>query len=86
MLDLNASPQTEAQTMRATRTVGRDSGVASNHTQSFVAPVVAPTSGKPGLFESFPVTLRSLCDSGIQVSETAQTGAKIKKPHSLQNE
>lgn len=60
-LNLNSGPQTEAQTMRATGTNGRDSGVASNHAQGFVAPDVAPTSGKPSLSESFPVTLGAVC-------------------------
>jgi hypothetical protein len=78
-LALNASPQTEAQAMRATGKDGRGSGVASNHAQSFVAPDVAPTTGKLGLFESFPVTLDSMYDGQIQSSETAQTGANIKK-------
>ena len=83
-LDLNSSPQTEAQTMRATGTDCRDVGVASNHAQSFVAPAVAPTSGNPSLFESFPGTLGSMYDGQIQSSEAAQTGANIKKkPHSL---
>ena len=35
-------------------------------TQSFVGPDVAPTSGKPGLFESSPVTLGSLYDGQIK--------------------
>jgi integrase len=83
-LDLNSNPQAEAQTMRATGTDCQDFGVASNHLQSFVAPDVAPTSGNRGLFESFPVTFGSMYDGQIQSSETAQTGANIKKkPHSL---
>ena len=74
-LDLNSSPQTEAQSMRATGTDRRDVGVASNHTLSFVAPNVAPTSGKPGHFESFPVTLGSLCDDEIHASDKPQMSA-----------
>ena len=79
--DLNSSPQTEAKSMRATGINCRDVGVASDHAQSFVA----PTSGKPGLFESFPVTLGSLCDGEIQATERLSMSSNIKKkPHSLQ--
>jgi hypothetical protein len=67
--DLNSSPQTEAKSMRATGTDCRDVVIASNYTQSFVAQDVAPTSCKPGLFESFPVTLGSLCDGEMHASE-----------------
>ena len=82
-LDLHSSPQTEAQSMRATGTDGRDVGVAFNHSQSFVAPDVAPTSGKRGLSQSFPVNLGSLCDGEIHASDRPQMSSKPQKKASF---
>ncbi len=80
-LDLNSSPQTEAQSMRATGTDRRDVGVASNHTLSFVAPDVAPTSGKPGHF----LSLWAVCATTRFMRLTNRKCRQIpmKKPHSL---
>jgi len=78
-LDLNSRPQTEAPSMRATGTDGRDVGSASKVAQSRVAPGVAPTSGKAGHFESFPVTLGILCDDEIQASSEPQKSSKPNK-------
>ena len=72
MLDLNPGTKTEQQEMRATGTDGRDSVPTSNHALKFVAPDVAPTSGKPGHSESFPVTLGILCDDEIHASGKPQ--------------
>ena len=78
-LDLNLSPQREAQSMRAKGTDCRDVVLASNHAQSFVAPDVALTSGKQGHSESFPVTLGILCDDAIQASSEPQKSSKPNK-------
>ncbi len=76
MLDLTSSPNTEAQTMRATGTDGRDPSVVSNHTQSSVAPDVAPTSGNPGHLVSFSGILGSLQGDRPQASEEQQMSSK----------
>ncbi len=67
-LNLNPGPKRDEQLMRATGTDCRDLVPASTHALKFVAPDVAPTSGKPGHFESFPVTLGSLCHDEIHAS------------------
>ena len=72
MLDLNLGPKTNHQEMRATGTDSRDSAPASNYARKSVAPVVAPTSGKPGHSESYPVTLGILCDDEIHASGKPQ--------------
>jgi hypothetical protein len=69
--------------MRATGTDCRDVGVASNHAQSFVAPDVAPTSGKQGHSESFPVTLGILRDDEIQASSEPQKSSNPNKKASF---
>ena len=85
-LDLNSSPQTEAQSMRATGTDSRDAGVASNHALSFVAPNVAPTPGQPGHFETFPDTLGSLYDDEIHASNRPQIASDKPQMSSKPNE
>ena len=82
-LDLNSSPTTETQSIRATGTHGRNVGPASNHAQSRVAPHVAPTSGKSGHFESFPVTLGILCDDEIRATGEPQNSSKPSKKASF---
>jgi len=64
---------------RATGTDCRDMVPASNHALKFVAPDVAPTSGKAGHSESFPVTLGSLCDDRIQASDKPKESPKTNK-------
>ena len=71
-LNLNPGPKRDEQLMRATGTDCRDLVPASTHALKFVAPDVAPTSGKAGHFESFPVTLGSLCHDEIHASGEPQ--------------
>ena len=54
-LDLDASPSTERAAVRATGTNKTDAMPPLRHPVSFVAPVVAPNSGKPGQSVSFAV-------------------------------
>jgi integrase len=78
-LDLDSSPQTEAQAIRATGTESRDAGVASNQARSFVAPNVAPTAGNPGHLESLPVALGNLREGQIRASEGPQMSSEPQK-------
>ena len=71
------------QEIRARGTAGSDSVPASKYALKFVAPVVAPTSGKPGHFESFPVTLGSLCDDEIHASGKPQKSSNPNKKASF---
>ena len=82
-LDLNSRPKSDEQLMRATGTDCRDVSPASNHALKFVAPPVAPTSGKAGHSESFPVTLGSLCDDEIHASDKPQMSSNPKKKASF---
>ena len=54
-LDLDASPSTERQTMRATGTDDRDAVTDSRHAVTKFAPAFAPNSGKRGQTVSFAV-------------------------------
>ncbi len=54
-LNLDASPSTERQTMRATGTNAQDTMPTKDRTSELVAPVVAPNSGKRGQTVSFAV-------------------------------
>ena len=54
-LDLNPSPSTERQTMRATGTDDRDAVTDSRHAVTKFAPAFAPNSGKGGQTVSFAV-------------------------------
>ncbi len=84
-LDLNSKPKSEAQSMRATGTDGRDPAVVSNHTQSSVAPDVAPTSGNPGIwchFLAFWAVCKTIGLRPLKSSKCRQN--PMKKPHSLQ--
>ena len=54
-LDLNSSPSTERQTMRATGTDDRDAVTDSRHAVTPFAPAFAPNSGKRGQTVSFAV-------------------------------
>ena len=83
MLDLNPGPKTNHEEMRATGTDGRDSVPASNYALKFVAPDVAPTSGKPGHSELFPVTLGSLCDDAIHATDKPQMSSNPNKKASF---
>ena len=82
-LDLNSSSKSNQQSLRATGTDCRDFGPASIYALSFVAPDVAPTSGKPGHFESFPVTLGSPCDDENHASGKPQRSSKPNKKASF---
>ena len=56
---------------------------ASTHALKFVAVDVAVTSGKQGHFESFPVTLGSLCDDEIRASGELEIPANTNEKASF---
>lgn len=83
MAEFNLSPQTDEQSLRATGTDCTDIVLVSNHALKFVAPDVAQTSGKPGHFESFPVTLGSLCDDENHASGKPQKSSNANEKASF---
>jgi len=71
-LDLDASPSTERQTMRATGTDDQDAMPSPRHPVSLVAPDVAPNSGKRGQTVSFAVISSDVDDERATQSASAE--------------
>ena len=82
-LDLNPGPKRVEQLMRATGTDCRVMVPASTHALKFVAPDVAPTSGKAGHFESFPVISSSTDEDETQTEVKGIKSANSNKKASF---